>query len=158
LSLRAIPNYYLNGIEAAQVLLEMWKAVGINVKLDLVDNFKQVRSKGVEMHLWSNTYRLPDPSGAIVVLYGPESQIQKSFKFWNAPAAFNEAADLVLGSDDQKTRYAAFQKMLDIFEDEMPITILYNPSYTYAHKRTLDWKPAPILYMDFRPDVFRVRS
>jgi peptide/nickel transport system substrate-binding protein len=158
LSLRAIPNYYLNGIEAAQVLLEMWKAVGINVKLDLVDNFKQVRSKGVEMHLWSNTYRLPDPSGAIVVLYGPESQIQKSFKFWNAPPAFNEAADLVLGSDDQKTRYAAFQKMLDIFEDEMPITILYNPSYTYAHKRTLDWKPAPILYMDFRPDVFRVRS
>lgn len=158
LSLRAIPNYYLNGIEAAQVLLEMWKAVGINVKLDLMDNFKQVRSKGIEMHLWSNTYRLPDPSGAIVILYGPNSGMQKRYKFWSAPAAFNEAADQVIGSADPKVRFAAFRKMLDVFEDEMPITMLYNPSYTYAHKRTLDWKPTPILYMDFRPDVFRVRK
>jgi peptide/nickel transport system substrate-binding protein len=158
LSLRAIPNYYLNGIEAAQVLLEMWKAVGINVKLDLVDNFKQVRSKGLEMHLWSNTYRIPDPAGAIVVLYGVNSGMQKGYKFWNAPAGFNEAAEQVIGSADPKVRYAAFQKMLDIFEDDMPITMLYNPSYTYAHKRTLDWKPAPILYMDFRPDVFRIRK
>lgn len=93
-----------------------------------------------------------------MVLYGPESQIQRTFKFWNAPAAFNEAAEQVLGSNEQKTRYAAFQQMLDIFEDEMPITMLYNPSYTYAHKRTIDWKPTPILYMDFRPDVFRVRN
>jgi peptide/nickel transport system substrate-binding protein len=158
LSLRAIPNYYLNGVEAAQVLLEMWKAVGINVKLDLVDNFKQVRSKGVEMHLWSNTYRLPDPAGGIVVMYGPNSAVQKEYNFWKAPAAFNEAAAVVVGSADPKARYDAFQKMLDIFEDEMPITMLYNATYTYAHKRKLDWKPTPILYMDFRPDVFRVRK
>ena len=52
----------------------------------------------------------------------------------------------------------AFQKMLDIFEDEMPITMLYNPSYTYAAKRKVDFKALPILYMDFRPDVFRVRK
>lgn len=157
LTLRLIPNYYLNGTEAAQVLLEMWKAVGINVKLELMDNFKQIRSKGIEMHLWSNTYRLPDPAGGIVILYGPESQTQRSYKFWTAPAEFNEAAATVVGSTDTKTRYAAFQKMLDIFEDEMPMTVLYNPIYSYASKRRFDWQPYPILYMDFRPDVFRVR-
>ncbi|RPI43151.1 MAG: oligopeptide ABC transporter substrate-binding protein [Betaproteobacteria bacterium] len=158
LSLRAIPNYYLNGTEVAQILLEMWKAVGINVKLDLVDNFKQVRGKGIEMHLWSNTYRIPDPAGAIIVLYGPNSQMQRGYKFWTAPAEFNEAVGVVLSSTEPKTRYAAFQKMLDIFEDEMPITILYNASYSYASKRKFDWKATPILYMDFRPDVFRVRK
>lgn len=158
ISLRAIPNYYLNGTEVAQVLLEMWKAVGINVKLDLVDNFKQVRSKGVEMYLWSNTYRIPDPSGSIIVLYGPNSQMQRGHNLWKAPAEFNEAADAVMSAGMGRVRYNAFQKMLDIFEDEMPITVLYNPSYTYASKRTLDWKPAPILYMDFRPDVFRIRK
>ncbi len=158
LSLRLIPNYYLNGTEVAQILLEMWKAVGINVKLDLVDNFNQVRAKGVEMYLWSNTYRIPDPSGSIIVLYGPNSQIQRGHNLWKAPAEFNEATNVVLSSTDVKTRYAAFQKMLDIFEEEMPITMLYNPSYTYASKRILDWKPTPILYMDFRPDVFRVRK
>lgn len=158
ISLRVIPNYYLNGTEVSQVLLEMWKAVGINVKLDLVDNFTQVRGKGVEMYMWSNTYRIPDPSGSIVILYGPNSQAQRSHNLWKAPAEFNEAADAVVAATAQGARYNAFQKMLDIFEDEMPITMLYNPSYTYAAKRKVDFKALPILYMDFRPDVFRVRK
>jgi peptide/nickel transport system substrate-binding protein len=157
ISLRVIPNYYLNGMEAAQILLEMWKAVGINVKLDLVDNFKQVRAKGTEMHLWSNTYRLPDPSGAIIILYGPGSGMQRSYKFWTAPEAFNAAAEVVDASEDMPERAKAFRRMLDIFEDEMPITMLYNPLYTYASRKSLDWKPYPILYMDFRADVFRIR-
>jgi len=158
LSLRAIPNYYLNGTEVAQVLLEMWKAVGINVKLDLVDNFTQVRAKGVEMYIWSNTYRIPDPAGAIVILYGPLSQMQRSHNLWKGTPEYNEAADAVVGATAQGARYNAFQKMLDVFEEEMPITMLYNPSYTYASKRKFDFKALPILYMDFRPDVFRVRK
>lgn len=157
ISLRLIPNYYLNGMEAAQILLEMWKAVGINVKLDLVDNFKQVRAKGSEMHLWSNTYRLPDPAGAINIQYGPGSPMQRTHKFWTAPEAFNAATVIVDTSEDMGARATAFRRMLDIFEEEMPITLLYNPLYTYATKKRLDWKPYPILYLDFRADVFRLR-
>lgn len=155
---RLIPNYYLNGVESAQVLLEMWKAVGINVRLELVDNFKQVRAPGVEIYQWSNTYRIPDPAGAIIVLYGPQSAMQRSYKFWQAPEAFNKASDTVVSTVDVKERHSAFQQMLDIIEDEMPMTILYNPLYGYASKKRVDWKPYPLYYMDFRPDVFRVRK
>jgi len=157
IALRLIPNYYLNGMESAQVLLEMWKAAGINVKLELLENFKQVRSPGLEMHQWSNTYRIPDPAGAIDVLYGPSSQVQRSWKYWGAPEAFNKLATVVETTTDPKERYKAFQAMLDIFEDEMPMTILYNPLYSYASKKRIDWKPYPLFYMDFRPDVFRVK-
>jgi ABC-type transport system substrate-binding protein len=90
IALRLIPNYYLNGMESAQVLLEMWKAVGINVRLELLENFKQVRAQGLEMHQWSNTYRLPDPTGAINVLYGPNSQTQRSWKYWTGTEQFNK--------------------------------------------------------------------
>jgi len=152
-----IPNYYLNGMESAQVLLEMWKAVGINVRLELLENFKQVRAQGLEMHQWSNTYRLPDPTGAINVLYGPNSQTQRSWKYWTGTEQFNKLANVVDTATDVKERYKAFQAMLDIFEDEMPMTILYNPLYSYASKKRVDWKPLPLFYMDFRPDVFRVR-
>lgn len=157
IALRLIPNYYLNGMESAQVLLEMWKAAGINVKLELLENFKQVRAQGLEMHQWSNTYRIPDPSGAIEVLYGPNSQTQTSWKYWIAPEPFNKLARVVETSTDMKERYKAFQAMLDIFEDEMPMTILYNPLYSYASKKRIDWKPFPLFYMDFRPDVFRLK-
>jgi peptide/nickel transport system substrate-binding protein len=144
-------------MEAAQVLLEMWKAAGINVKLELLENFKQVRSPGLEMHQWSNTYRIPDPAGAINNLYGPTSQMQRSWKYWSAPEAFNKLSTVVETTTDPKERYKAFQAMLDIFEDEMPMTILYNPLYSYASKKRVDWKPYPLFYMDFRPDVFRVK-
>jgi peptide/nickel transport system substrate-binding protein len=157
IALRVIPNYYLNGLESAQVLLEMWKAAGINVRLELLENFKQVRAQGLEMHQWSNTYRIPDPSGAINVLYGPNSQTQKNWKYWPGTEQFNKLAGIVEGSPDAKERYTAFQSMLDIFEDEMPMTILYNPLYSYASKKRVDWKPYPLFYMDFRPDVFRVK-
>jgi peptide/nickel transport system substrate-binding protein len=157
ITLRLIPNYYLNGMESAQVLLEMWKAAGLNVRLELLENFNQVRGAGLEMHQWSNTYRIPDPAGAINVLYGPVSQTQRQWKFWTPPESFNKALAVVETTTDVKERYKAFQAALDIFEDEMPMTILYNPLYSYASKRRIDWKPYPLFYMDFRPDVFRVK-
>jgi peptide/nickel transport system substrate-binding protein len=157
LSFRLIPNYYLNGTEAAQVLQEMWKAVGINVRLDLVENFKQVRAPGMEIHAWSTTYRLPDPAGAIGIIMGPEGNMQRSWKYFIAPEGYNAAHEVMVSSLDPKERLAAFQKMLDIIEDEMPVTFLYNPLYSYGSKRRFAWTPYPLFYMDFRPDVFRVR-
>ena len=121
----------------------MWQKVGINARLDMVDNFKQVRAKGVEVYLWSNTYRLPDPTGAIYILYGKRAAVQRRYKLWKAPKAFNDGLDRILASGDPKERYETFQKVLDIFEDEMPATILYNPLYSYAVKKNIDWQPYP---------------
>jgi peptide/nickel transport system substrate-binding protein len=158
ISFRMIPNYYLNGVESAQILQEMWRKVGINVRLDMKDNFKQVRSKGVEIYAWSNTYRLPDPTGAIYILYSKSSSIQKKYKIWKAPKAFNKGLKKILTSGDPKVRYKTFQKVLDIFEDEMPVTMLYNPLYSYAVKKNIQWTPSPILYMDFRPDALKIKN
>jgi peptide/nickel transport system substrate-binding protein len=156
ISFRVIPNYYLNGMEAAQVLQEMWKAVGVNVKLDLVDNFKQVRSSGMEMHLWSTTFRLPDPAGSISIIMGPRSNMQTSWKYFVAPKAFNDAEEIERTAFDPEERATAFRKMLDVMDDEMPVTFLYSPLASYGTKKKLHWQPAPLYYMDFRPDVFRV--
>lgn len=155
-SYRLIPNYYLNALEAAQIIQEMWKKVGFNVELAMVENFKQKRTKDAAIYAWSNTYRLPDPTGAIYILWGPTSPIQTKFKYWSS-ADFNEAAETVLTSADMKERYENFQKMLDIFEDEMPMTMLYNPLVTYGVRKNIDWTPYPIYYMDFRPDNLKIK-
>ena len=111
----------------------------------------------MEMYQWSNTYRLPDPSGAINVIYGPQSDTQARWKYWTAPTAFNQASEIVDRSINPKERHVAFQKMLDIFEEEMPMTILYNPLYSYASKKRIQWTAYPLFYMDFRPDVFKAK-
>jgi peptide/nickel transport system substrate-binding protein len=157
-SYRVIPDYYTNGIEAAQIIQEMWKAVGFNMKLEPVENFAAVRDKGVAIYPWSNTYRYPDPAGALYIQWGPKAAIQQKSKFWTAPAAFNDAIQTVADSGDQEERAAAFKKALDIYEDEMPGTILYNPISTYSMRKGIEWTPYPIYYMDLRPDNLKIRG
>jgi len=148
----------LNGVEAGQILLEMWRKVGINVKLEMVDNSRQKRGKGVEIYAWSNTFRLPDPTGALMITWGPRASIQRKYKLWKAPKSFNKGLKKILASPDPKKRFKEFQKVLDIFEDEMPGTILYNPLYSYAVRKKIEWTPFPILFMDFRPDVLKIKG
>ena len=158
ITFRIIPDYYLNGKEAAQILQQMWKKVGINIDLKFVDNFKQVRAKGVEIYAWSNTHRLPDPTGSLMITWGDRAAIQRKYKLWKAPAGFNKGLKKVLTSADPKKRFKTYQKVLDIYEDEMPGTMLYNPLYSYAAKKKIEWTPFPILFMDFRPDVLKIKG
>jgi peptide/nickel transport system substrate-binding protein len=155
-SYRLIPNYYINGLEAAQVVQEMWKKIGFNVELQMVENFTQKRTPDAAIYAWSNSYRLPDPTGAIDILWGATSGIQQKYKYWTSKA-FNDAALVVLTSSDMKERYEHFQKMLDIFEDEMPMTMLYNPLQTYGVRKKIDWRPSELFFMDFRPDNFKYK-
>jgi hypothetical protein len=54
---------------------------------------------GREIHAWSNATVCQTTAGAINILYGPQSGMQKAYGFWNAPAAFNQAADLIASTD-----------------------------------------------------------
>jgi peptide/nickel transport system substrate-binding protein len=154
ISYRLIPNYYTYNVEVAQIIQEMWRKIGVNIKIDFVDSFKDVRAKGVQIYAWSNTFRISDPTGSIIPLYGPSTDIQTDYKFFTPPQAFNDLANAVASTTDVAERRKDFQKMLDIFEDEMPITILYNPVSAYAMKKTLNFTPYSQFYMDFGPGNF----
>ncbi len=156
--LRTMTAYYSNMLSATQIIQQMWKKAGINMRLAIVENFTQTRTPDVMIYPWSNSYRLPDPVGGLVSLWGYDSALQKSNKYWTSPKAFNDAQDVVVTSMDPKARYAAFQTMLDIFEDEAPAALLYNPYETYAMKNTIQWTPYPLYFMDFRPDVFKIKT
>lgn len=156
IAVRTMSSYYINALQAVQIIQQMWKKVGVNMKLEIVENFTQTRTPDVMIYPWSNSFRFPDPMGGIWPLWGDSSQIQKTYKYWTAPEAFNRLGHIVQSSMDPKERYKAFQGMLDVFEDDMPMILLYNPFETYAMKRSIDWSPYPLFFMDFRPDVFKV--
>jgi peptide/nickel transport system substrate-binding protein len=42
--------------------------------------------------------------------------------------------------------------MLDIWEDECPGTILYQPLETYGVKKSVRWRPYTFYFMDLRAD------
>ncbi len=158
LSYRTIGNYYLNSEHAALLIIDMWRKIGVKARLDIVNSGKQKHAKGAEIYTWSNTVRLPDPTGGIVISWGPVSDVQKRHKFWAAPPQFNKLVGVVERSSKTMQRYSAFQKMLDIFEDEMPGTVLYNPLYSYGLQSNIQWTPYSIYFMDFRPDIFSIKD
>ena len=150
---RIIPNYYLNSMEAAQAMQQMWKQVGINVKLAAQENWKQVRDVGWDIYPWSNTHRLPDPLGSFVPQWGPRSGVQKNKLIaWKAPKDFNDAVKTIETSADWAERKVAYMKALDLWQTYAPGTILYNPLETYGVKKSISWKPYALYYMDFRPE------
>lgn len=148
---RTQANYYTNALEAGQILIEQWKAVGINASLQVVENSTQLRGPGVQIFNWSNSTRLPDPLGAIWVAWGPAGEAQVS-KFWTSAEAFNKAGRALEAEVDPAKRKALFTEMLDIWEDEAPATILYQPSEAYAIKNSIGWRPTTFYFMDLRPD------
>ena len=153
LTYRIIPQYYLNGLSAAQAIQQMWKEIGVNVKLQPVENWSQVRGEGWDIYPWSNTHRLPDPVGSFVPQWGPRSGIQKNKLIsWHAPEAYNKLNAVIEGSADWEERKAAYRQALDMWESEAPGTMLYNPLETYGVKSHIDWMPYALYYMDFRPD------
>jgi len=123
------------------------------VKLEPVENFKQVRAEGWDIYPWSNTHRLPDPVGSFVPQWGPLSGIQspKSAN-WQPPAEFNKLDGIIQSSADWDERKQAYKQALDMWESEAPGTLLYNPLETYGVKSNIDWLPYALYYMDFRPD------
>ncbi len=148
---RAAPHYYTRSLDAGQVIIEMWKAAGINASLQVVENFTQMRATGKQVGQWSNSTRFPDPLGALWVSWGPAG-IQQRLKHWTSTAEFNEAGHKLEAETDLSRRRALFARMLDIWEDEAPGTILYQPLETYGVRKNVRWRPYTFFFMDLRPD------
>jgi peptide/nickel transport system substrate-binding protein len=148
---RTLPNYYTNAMPAAEIMLEMWKQVGINAKLQVVESFAQMAAKGMQIGNTSNSTRLPDPLGSMWVSWGPASSAQVN-GLWPAESAapFNAAGRTLEVEADPAKRKALFETMLDAWEDAAPATILYQPLETYGVKKSIKWQPYTFYYMDLR--------
>jgi peptide/nickel transport system substrate-binding protein len=150
-------NYYLLSTEAAQAMQQMWQSVGLNVKLEPVENWGQVNDPDAKVNIrpWSNTHRMPDPLGSFVPQWGANSWVQnnrqKETRSWDAPQEFNELQQTIVASTDWDARQQAYRDALDIWMDETPGTMLYNPLETYAMRDGVSWQPYGLYYMDLRP-------
>ena len=148
---RTMPNYYTNALDAAQIIVEMWKAVGVNAQLQVVENFPQMRAKGQQVGNNSTSTRLPDPLGALRISSGPPSYFQQSGEFAEV-ATFNALGQALEKETDWDKRKALFAQMLDAWEDACPATILYQPFETYGVQSKVKWTPYSFYFMDLRPD------
>lgn len=149
---RLLPNYYTLQLQTAQILVEMWRQVGLNVELQVRENIANVAMppEGRGIRDWSNTVFWNDPAGALSRLFGPSGPTQAVFKEWTN-AEFNAQSAILTTSLDPAARKAAFRRMLEIWDVEDPAgTVLHDLTMFYGKRKDLAWQAYPIEYMDFR--------
>lgn len=139
-------GYYTNGEQVAEAIVGMWQEIGINAVVRISE--ESITGEERQVHTWSNSSRLADPDGSLWVLWGTGSGVQKNY--WSPPAEFNELGEEARATLDEALRYTNYQRMLDIWEDEAPGTVLFDPIEFYGVNNAVNWSPYPFYYMDFR--------
>lgn len=149
---RCLNNYYVNQTPAAQVMVEMWRAVGLNVQLQMMENWSQVQEPGATRAIrdWSVTHVFSDPVGSMVRAMGPLGELQRGREWSNAE--FNALSAELEGSTDRARRRAAFGRMLEIIEREDPGYMVLHQAATFiAKRRDIRWRAARGWPLDFGP-------
>ena len=148
------PSYYTNEREAGEVIVDGWKQLGINARLELLEGAqKDAAFKTNTRHVtpWSATSGTADPDGYLWRNWGPDNGQQKN-GWWTAESAakYNELGTKARSILDQQQRFDLYQQMLDQYESEAPGTVLYIPKESYALRSNIDWTPYSLYYMDLR--------
>ncbi|MCL2704592.1 MAG: ABC transporter substrate-binding protein [Spirochaetaceae bacterium] len=155
-------DYYPNEVSVTQAMVEMWKAAGINVQLEVKENSGQINLEGpdkIRLLAIRNTSHQDlygDPSGCLWRTYTPAYDAQRFYN-WKGPDVdeFNNHGKILDTSADQKERYASAKRMLEIYDANPPAMILYQNMVFSAKRKNLDWSAYKQVYMYFGPENFK---
>ncbi|BCH34444.1 ABC transporter substrate-binding protein [Mesorhizobium sp. L-8-10] len=148
---RLLNNYYTNQTANAQIMVEMWRQVGLNVEIEMKENWGQIHDpQGVKgVRDWSASNTINDPITPMVVQFGPNGEVQQKKDWTNAE--LNELSVVMETSTDRALRRKAIARMLEICEREDPVyQVLHQNAVFTGMKSSLNWKAAPAFAMDFR--------
>ncbi|WP_425068083.1 ABC transporter substrate-binding protein [Reyranella sp.] len=154
---RLLNNYYTNQVSTAQVLVEMWRTVGLNVQIEMKENWQQVfDANGARaVRDWSNSAGFNDPISSLVAQHGPQGQQQQVGEWTNDE--MNRLSTAMEIETDMGKRKAMFRRMLEICEREDPAyTVLHQNATFTAKRRDIKWKASPSFAMEFRSNNFSI--
>lgn len=154
---RLLNNYYTNQVSNAQIMVEMWRAVGLNVPIAMQENFAQVteRTSGRGVRDWSNTSVFGDPVAGVLRGYGPRTEAERTGEW--ASADFNQVSEALEAEVDLARRRELFRRLLTIVEREDPgyITLHHAAAFT-AKRKDIAWRASSGWAMVFSPGNLRV--
>ena len=138
IELQMVPNYYMNDIQAAEVCVDMWKQIGVNVQIVYTET---MQSDFPGLRTWSCAIRFNDPLGAIWMQF--PNQDEGSVNWQNPPAEVQEVGNIMKTSQDLEERREAARRYLEIMDDDVPATYLYIPEEIWGIRtdRNFEWDP-----------------
>ena len=140
----------------AEAIQAMWKDVGINGKVEVVEysvRAQMNKDKTFKGLWWSDpTSTLRDPDGMMWRLLGPGGPQD----YWRH-AEWDELGNTARFSVDEKFRGEAYKKMTKIFLEHLPWVPILQPYEDYGLQKYVEWTPDPLQQLEIRRFNFKFR-
>ena len=139
-------QFYPNYEAAAEIMVEMWRQVGINVVADVLDNFQLVYTRPFHlMNMSMGTDFIPgDPYQPLWLDWGPtSSRATASWKTWDPTPEYLAAGKVFEEAVTFEDRKAAFEKLRQAWMDVTPGFYLWKSVYNWAHRADWTWTQRP---------------
>lgn len=144
-------TYYTNGQLAAQAIVEMWKAIGVNARVNVTEEWTGGKPE-MMVRCWSNPMYFADPFGSFGVMWAPGGPSESEGRF-NTDAEYAEIWERFRFSEDLTARKQAYAELMERISEDAPFLPLYRPYESWAMRSNVNWAPKPghIPYvLDFR--------
>jgi peptide/nickel transport system substrate-binding protein len=140
-------NYYPAEIAESQALVAMWKAVGLNIDLQIKESWEQVYAEpGTGLFNSSSPPLFADPVSGLWRNFGAGGGSEGNN--WNN-ARFKELGKILVTSTNVEERAKANKEMLDIWDDiDPPSMILHTMGQFYGIRAGITWTPYNVAFMD----------
>ena len=144
-----VNNYYTTEVPRAEVLVDMWRTIGVNVDITIHEDFSDLNGG---LRNGSTSILSPDPVGSIVRTWGRGS-------YWDRQGVmaavdgrehfFDLGEDLAVTLEPDERR-RIFGDILTFFETEMPKVVLHQNAMFYGMRSDIAWRPVESPIMELR--------
>jgi peptide/nickel transport system substrate-binding protein len=147
--LETTQGYLLGDRQMAEMVDEMWRKVGINSRLELIeisDRAEKTREKSFKGLFWSDpASTVLDPDGMMYRLLGPGG----SQDYWT-DAEWVKLGEEARSSLDQELRLRNYRRMNEIALEQLPWIPVVQPRRLYGIANTIDFRPYGNGYLNLR--------
>ena len=155
-------GYYTQEMTVSQAIAGMLKAVGLNVKIEVKENWTQVESAGADRMINNASFSayFPDPASQLWRRMKPGSSWVTTGFFNDQSASYQEFVKqgrILESSIDPAERKAAWEGMLKAFAEDPYACPLYALPMIYAKQKNVDWTPGTQGSLDLSADNLSFR-
>jgi peptide/nickel transport system substrate-binding protein len=147
--LRVPHDYYLNLLPAAQIVQEMWRAVGVSARLEVIESVAMLTDPGADVRPTSISFRYADPLGGGLMVHLAKDYFIQSQGYWT-PTTFNQISDALRAASAPAERKRLWFALMDAFEAEAPAMILYPVQEVIGKRRDIGFTHYPLYFFDCR--------
>ncbi len=142
-----------NDRQMSEAIVEMWKKVGVNAKLELIEasvRAQKNRDKAFKGLFWSDpTSTLQDPDGMMNRLLGPGGPQD----YWR-DYEWDSLGEGARFSMDRGQRAAAYKRMQEIMDVNLPWLPVIVPVESHGVASYVNWRSNPNQTLELRREVF----